>query len=345
MSPAAPAALRRRSGSRRLPGPLLIALGLGGLVVAAFASLALGAATIAPAEVVVALLAFDGSAEHVAVAEVRLPRTAVALLVGASLGVAGALMQAVARNDLADPSLLGISMGAALATVAGQIVLGVDSAVLLVALAMGGAGVAAAAIVTVGLLGRGGFAAERLVVAGAALSGLLLALVQGLLVIDRESLEAARHWLAGSLTGAGWDGVVATLPYLGLGGLLAAGVARPLTTLGLGEDVAIALGVRPRPVQATTAVAIVALAGASVALAGPIALVGLAVPHAARALVGRDIGPQLAACSVLGALLVVVSDIAARVVLAPEELPVGVLTAIVGAPVLLHVARRRTHRP
>lgn len=345
MIPAAAAALRRRAGSRRLPGPLLIALGLGALALAAFASLVLGATAIAPAEAVAALLAFDGSAEHVAVAEVRLPRTAVALLVGAALGVAGALMQAVARNDLADPSILGISMGAALATVAGQIVLGVDSAVLLVALAMGGAGVAAAAIVAVGLLGRGGFAAERLVVAGAALSGLLLALVQGLLVIDRESLEAARHWLAGSLTGAGWDDVAAALPYLGLGALLAAGVARPLTTLGLGDDVASALGVRPRSVQAASAVAIVALAGASVALAGPIALVGLAVPHAARALFGRDIGPQLAACSVLGALLVVVSDIAARVVLAPEELPVGVLTALVGAPVLLHVARRRTHGP
>lgn len=345
MSTAAPAALGRRTGSRRVPAPLLAIVGVAGLALAAFASLALGASTIAPADVISALLSFDSSAEHVAVAEVRLPRTAVALLVGASLAVAGALMQAVGRNDLADPSILGISMGAALATVAGQIVLGVDSSALLVVLAMAGAGLAAAAIVTVGLLGRGGFAAERLVVAGAALSGLLLALVQGLLVVDRESLEAARHWLAGSLTGAGWDDVVATLPYLALGVLLAGGVARPLTTLGLGEDVASALGVRPRPVQAASAVAIVALAGASVALAGPIALVGLAVPHAARALVGRDIGPQLIACGVLGALLVVLSDIVARVVVAPEELPVGVLTAVVGVPVLLHVARHRTHRP
>lgn len=345
MSPAAGAAQRPRAVSRRHPAPLLVALGLGGLAVAAFASLALGASSIAPDEVLSALLAFDGSAEHVAVVEVRLPRTVVALAVGASLGVAGALMQAVGRNDLADPTILGISWGAALATVAGQIVLGVDSAALLVALAMLGAALAAALIVALGLLGRGGFAAERLVVAGAAISGLLAALVQGLLVVDRESLEAARHWLAGSLTGAGWDSLVATLPYLAAGALVAAAVARPLTTLGLGEDVASALGVRPRPVQAATAAAIVALAGASVALAGPVALVGLAVPHAARALVGRTIAPQLAACCVLGALLVAVSDIVSRVVLAPEEMPVGVLTAIVGAPVLIHVARRRTHRP
>lgn len=345
MSPAVPAAVSQRVGNRKLRGPLLAVIGLVAVAAAVFAGLALGASTIAPDQVWSALVAFDGSSQHVAVLEVRLPRIIVAIAVGASLGVAGALMQAVGRNDLADPTILGISWGAALATVAGQIVLGVGSASMLVALAMVGAALAAAVIVALGLLGRGGFAAERLVVAGAAISGLLAALVQGLLVVDRESLEAARHWLAGSLTGAGWDGLLATLPYLAAGALLAAAVARPLTTLGLGEDVASALGVRPRPVQAATAVAIVALAGASVALAGPIALVGLAVPHAARALVGRAIGPQLVACFVLGALLVVLSDIASRVVLAPEEMPVGVLTAIVGTPVLVHVARRRGHRP
>lgn len=345
MSHAAAVAATRRAGSRRLSGPLLGILGLGALAVTGLGSLVLGATTIAPGDVFSALVAFDGSSQHVAVAEVRLPRTIVAVAVGASLGAAGALMQAVARNDLADPSILGISMGAALATVAGQIVLGVDSAFLLVALAMAGAGLAATGIVALGLLGRGGLGAERLVVAGAAISGLLLALVQGLLVVDSQSLEAARHWLAGSLTGAGWDGFVATLPYLAAGALIAAAVARPLTTLGLGEDVASVLGVRPRPVQAATAVAIVALAGASVALAGPVALVGLAVPHGARALVGQTMGPQLVVCGVLGALLVAVSDIVSRVVLAPEELPVGVVTAIVGAPVLLHVIRRPTPRP
>ncbi len=345
MSRAVTAPARQRGGNPRFSAPLLAILGLGAVASAGFGSLVFGASTIGPQDILSALLAFDGSSEHVAVAEVRLPRTIVALAVGASLGVAGALMQAVARNDLADPSILGISMGAALATVGGQIVLGVDSASLLAALAMVGAGLAAAGIVALGLLGRGGLGAERLVVAGAAISGLLLALVQGLLVVDSESLEAARHWLAGSLTGAGWDGLVATLPYLAVGSALATAIARPLTTLGLGEDVASVLGVRPRPVQAATAVAIVALAGASVALAGPVALVGLAVPHAARALVGQTIGSQLAVCGVLGALLVVVADVVSRVVLAPEELPVGVVTAIVGVPVLLHVIRRRAHRP
>lgn len=343
----AASAVKQRAGSRhplRLSGSLLAVLGLGALLLAMFASLAMGASTISPGDVLSALVAFDGSRAHVAVAEVRLPRTVVAVAVGGSLGVAGALMQAVSRNDLADPSILGISWGAALATVAGQTVLSVDSAPALVALAMAGAALAAAAIVALGLLGRGGLAAERLVVAGAAISGLLAALIQGLLVLDRESLEVARHWLAGSLTGAGWDGLLATVPYLVIGVLLAIAIARPLTMLGLGEDVASGLGIRPRPVQAAAAVAIVALAGASVALAGPIALVGLAVPHAARALVGHDLVPQLAACALLGALLVVIADIVSRLVLAPEELPVGVLTAVVGAPVLVHVARRRTAR-
>lgn len=340
MSRRAHAAGSERVAGRRPATPLLAVAGLAALAAAGSASLMLGARAIGPADALAAMVNFDGSAVHVAVAEVRLPRTVVAIAAGAALGMAGALMQALGRNDLADPFLLGISMGAALAAVGGQVVLEVDSAAALAALSMGGAAVAGAAVVALGLLGRGGLAAERLVVAGAAISAMLAALVQGLLVIDRESLEVARHWLAGSLTGAGWDGLLATLPYLAAGVVAAAVIARPLTTLGLGEDVAGALGVRTRPVQALTAVAIVALAGASVALAGPVALVGLAVPHAARPLVGRAIGPQLAASAVLGAVLVVVSDTLARIVLAPEELPVGVVTALVGAPVLIAVARR-----
>jgi len=227
-----------------------------------------------------------------------------------------------------------------LAAVGAQVVVGIDTAAALVPVAIGGAAIAGLVVVVLGATGRAGLTPERLIVAGAAVSGLLAALVQGLLVLDRESLEVARRWLAGSLNGASWDALVAATPYLVAGTVLSACLVRSLSTLALGEDVARGLGVRTGLIKGAGAVAVVALAGGSVALAGPIILVGLVVPHAAVAFVGRDLAPLLVTCAVLGALLVIVSDIVARIVVAPEELPVGVLTALVGAPVLLHLARR-----
>ncbi len=340
MSAGAATVAPRRAGERSLPGPLLLALGLAALVLAGLASLVFGARTVPPATVLDALTAFDGSQEHVAVAEVRLPRVVIAAVVGATLGVAGALMQALSRNPLAEPSILGISWGAALAIVGAQVVAGLATASALLPVAVGGGAVAGFVVVALGAAGRAGLTPERLVVAGAAVSGLLAALVQGLLVVDRESLEVARRWLAGSLAGPDWDALAAALPYLAAGVALTVLLVRPLSALALGEDVARGLGQRVGRVKGGAALAVVLLAGTSVALAGPVVLVGLAVPHAARAVAGRDLAPQLAACVVLGALLVVLGDLLARVVIAPEELPVGVVTALVGGPVLVHVARR-----
>jgi iron complex transport system permease protein len=335
-TPAGPA----QAGERALPGSIVVVLGGAALALVAGAGLVLGASTVSPTGVLSALTAFDGSPQDVTVVDVRLPRVVVAAVVGASLGVAGALLQAITRNPLAEPSLLGVSWGAALAAVGAQVVVGIGTAAALVPVAIGGAAVAGLAILVLAASGRAGLTPERLIVAGAAVSGLLAALVQGLLVLDSGSLEVARRWLAGSLTGANWDALVVAAPYLAAGTLLSAGLVRPLSALALGDDVARGLGVRTGLVKGAAALAVVALAGGSVALAGPVILVGLAVPHAARALVGRDLVPQLLACAVLGAGLVIVSDIVARVVVAPEELPVGVLTALVGAPVLLHIARR-----
>jgi iron complex transport system permease protein len=329
-----------QAGERALPGSVVLALGAATLAVVAGAGLMLGASTVSAGSVVSALTAFDGSAEDVTVVDVRLPRVVVAAVVGASLGVAGALMQAITRNPLAEPSLLGVSWGAALAAVGAQVVAGIGTAAALVPVAIGGAAIAGLLIVVLAASGRAGLTPERLIVAGAAVSGLLAALVQGLLVLDSESLEVARRWLAGSLTGASWSALMAAAPYLAAGTVLCAGLVRPLSALALGDDVARGLGVRTGLVKGAAAVAVVALAGGSVALAGPILLVGLAVPHAARALVGRDLAPLLMACAVLGAVLLIVSDIVARIAVAPEELPVGVMTALVGAPVLLHIARR-----
>ncbi len=338
-SPSTPIEITR-AAERALPGPFVLMLGAAALAVVAGAGLMLGASTVSAPQVVSALTAFDGSPEHVTVADVRLPRVVVGAVVGASLGVAGALMQAITRNPLAEPSLLGVSWGAALAAVGGQVVAGIGTTAALVPLAIGGAAIAGLVIVVLAATGRAGLTPERLIVAGAAVSGLLAALVQGLLVLDSESLEVARRWLAGSLTGASWDALAAAAPYLVAGTVLSACLIRPLSTLALGDDVARGLGVRTGLTKGAAAVAVVALAGGSVALAGPIILVGLAVPHAARALVGRDLAPLLMTCAVLGAVLVILSDIVARIAVAPEELPVGVMTALVGAPVLLHVARR-----
>jgi iron complex transport system permease protein len=339
---AAAAGARGQAGGARLgvPGPVALAVGIGALVLASAASLALGTVPIPLDRTLSALTAYDGSPEHVIVVESRLPRTFIAAAVGAAFGVAGALMQAVSRNALADPSILGVSWGAAAAAVGAQLLLEVGSMTALLLVALAGAAVAGLLVVGLAAAHRGGLTPERLVVAGAAVSALLAALVQGLLVLDRESLEAARRWLAGSVAGQDTDVLVAAGPYLTLGFALAWRLARPLTTLGLGESVARGLGQRTGRVKVVTAVAVVLLAGSAVAMAGPIVLVGLAVPHVARFLVGHDLRRALPACALLGAVLVLMADVAARMVLAPEELPVGVMAALVGTPVFLHVARR-----
>jgi len=212
--------------------------------------------------------------------------------------------------------------------------------------AVGGAALALALaasgllVVILGSLGREGLTPAKLVVAGAAISALLSALLQGLLVLDAQSLEASRRWLAGSLAGRDADVLLQVLPYLVAGLAVALALARPLTAFSLGEDVARGLGQRTGLVKGAAAVAVILLAGSAVAVAGPVVLVGLAVPHFARFLVGREQRRILPAAALFGAVVLLCADVVARVAIAPEELPVGVMTAIVGAPVLIHVARR-----
>jgi iron complex transport system permease protein len=321
-------------------GRLAIAAALLALALSLAASVALGTTGIALERTVTAFTGYDGSREHVIVMTVRLPRAVLAAAIGAALGVAGAVMQALSRNPLAEPGLLGISWGAALAAVTAQVAFSVGSLALLASVALLGAAVAGLAVLVLGSLGRRGLTPSKLVVAGAALSTLLWSVLQGILVVDRQSLEGSRRWLAGSLVGRDLDVLVHVLPYLAAGLALAFALARPLTAFSLGEDVARGLGQRTGAVKAAAAAAVVLLAGAAVAVAGPLMLVGLAVPHLARRLVGRDYRQVLPATALLGGVLVVAADVAARFVIAPEELPVGVMTALVGAPVFVHIARR-----
>lgn len=328
--------------------PVLLAglpLCAGLLGLALMSSVAFGAADIAPADVWQALVAFNPeSTEHLIIQTLRIPRAAVAALVGASLAVAGALMQGLTRNPLADPGILGINTGAALGVVAAVYFLGIGSLTLYALFAFAGAALTAAAVYGLGSLGRGGPTPLKVTIAGAALTALLSSFTTGLLIFNQRTLEEVRFWLAGSVAGRDLALLLQVAPYLLAGLVLALALGRQITTIALGDDIAKGLGQRTGWVKGLTAVATVLLAGGAVAVAGPIGFVGLVVPHAVRFLVGQDYRWVLPYAALLGATFLVLSDVAARLVLHPTELPVGVMTALLGGPLFVYLVRWRVKR-
>jgi iron complex transport system permease protein len=334
-----------RDWTVRRPAPL-VCLALGGLLLAlaVVVSVGYGTAAIAPGEVVAALTAFDGSREHLIIRTVRLPRALLAVGVGAGLAVAGAVMQVLTRNPLAAPGILGVNAGAAALVVAGLFVLRLSSLTAYVWLALLGAALAGGLVYLLGSLGRGGMTPVKLTLAGAALTSLLASLTQAVLTLNERSLDEMRFWLAGSVTGRDLALVLQGLPFLAAGLLIALLLGRALTVLSLGEEVARGLGQRTGRVKLAAAVSVVLLAGGAVALAGPIGFVGLVAPHLARGLAGRDYRWVLPNAAVLGALLLVLADIGARLVIPPQEAPVGVMTAVVGAPFFIALALRSSRR-
>ncbi len=239
-----------------------------------------------------------------------------------------------------DPGILGIEAGAAFAVVVSVFLFGASSLTTYALFAFVGGALAAVVVYALGTLG-GGTTPVKIVVAGAALAALLSSLTMAVLILNQRTLEEIRFWLAGSVAGRDLDLLVQVLPYVSVGLLLALALGRQITTLTLGEDVAAGLGQRTAWVKVLCAGAIVLLAGSAVAIAGPIGFVGLVIPHVARFFVGVDYRWVLPYSVLLGAVLLVSADIAARVVLRPMELPVGVMTALVGAPFFIYLARRR----
>jgi iron complex transport system permease protein len=308
-------------------------------------SIAFGAADIAPADVWAALVAFDPtSTEHLIIQTLRIPRAAVAALVGASLAVAGALMQGLTRNPLADPGILGINTGAALGVVAAVFFLKIGSLYLYALFAFLGAALTAIAVYALGSLGRGGPTPLKLTIAGAALTALLSSFTTGVLILNQRTLEEVRFWLAGSVAGRDLNLLMQVAPYLLVGLLLAMALGRQITTISLGDDIAKGLGQRTGWVKGLSAVATVLLAGGAVAVAGPIGFVGLVIPHVVRFLVGQDYRWILPYAALLGAAFLVFSDVIARLVLRPTELPVGVMTALIGGPLFVYLVRWRVKR-
>src|SRR6478736_3444555 len=327
-----PAAARPATYSTARRGTALLLL-LGLLVAALALSLAVGSRPVDLATVWGALTGQEVPApDHAAVVGLRLPRTVLAVLVGAGLAVAGGLMQALTRNPLADPGILGVTSGAAFAVAMGVVLLGVTRPSGYVWFAFGGALLATVAVYLVGSPGRSNAGPIQLTLAG---------VVGALRLTDQERFAVLLTWESGSFQARGWDVIVPVLPFVLLGLAVAGLVAGALNTLGLGEDLATALGASVGRTRVLSVVAITLLAGGATAMAGPITLVGLMVPHIVRWLVGPDQRWILGLSALAGPVLVLLADVAARVLLWPGELPVGVVTAFVGAPVLIALVRRR----
>ena len=314
-------------------------LGLG-LVATIILSMAVGARSIPFATVIDALRAFDPTnTDHLVVHDLRLPRTLVGIAVGLALSVAGALMQAVTRNPLADPGLLGVNSGASFAVVLAIWALHIKTLGALVWFAFAGAGMIAVVVYMLGSLGRGGATPVRLALAGSALNALLLALVSTVLLLSNETLDTYRFWIVGSLTGSESVVLRDLLPFIGAGVALALAASRSLNAVALGDDTARALGTRLGLTRIVTMLAITLLCGAAVAAAGPIAFLGLVVPHAARAWCGADQRWMIVYSALLGPIVMVLSDIAGRVILPPGEVQVGIMTAILGGPLFVAIVR------
>ncbi|MFI6896622.1 FecCD family ABC transporter permease [Streptomyces sp. NPDC050256] len=276
---------------------------------------------------------------RLAVVDVRLPRTLAAVLVGACLGTAGCLLQAATRNPLAETGLLGVNSGAAFAVVLGLTFFGADSPASLGVWAGAGAMIARAAALRVAASGRGGGSPLRLVLAGSALGATFHGLTSYVLLGTQSTFDTYRYWTIGSLAGIETSDLTPLLPLIAVGLLAALGCARPLAALGLGDDGARSLGHHPGRIRLVVAAAVSLLAGCAVAVAGPIAFLGLFAPYAARALAGARMTAALVLSALIAADIMIVADILARIVIRPWETPVSVLLAFVGGPLLVWIAR------
>ncbi len=317
-----------------------LAVLLGVLALALLASIAFGSKALTVGQVWHGLWSPAGAEADVIVGSLRLPRTVLAAVAGVALGVAGALMQGHTRNPIADPVILGLSAGAGVWVVGAVFVLGITSLYGYVWFAFAGALMAALLVHGVGTLARGGATPVTLALAGAAAHALFTALTAGMVIFDRQALETYRFWMVGAVNGRPLEFTVQLLPFVVLGLVLAAFNAPGLNALSLGEDVARGLGVRLGVTRATGMAAITLLTGSAVAACGPIGFVGLVATHIARHFTGPDYRWTLAYAGLLGGSLVLLADVLGRVVARPGELQVGIMLALIGAPVFIYLVRR-----
>ncbi|MEK3991894.1 MULTISPECIES: FecCD family ABC transporter permease [Robertmurraya] len=282
----------------------------------------------------------NGSNEHLVIETVRLPRALIAAAVGSSLAIAGALMQTLTKNPLASPSIFGINAGAGFAVVIAVSLFQISHLQAFAWIAFLGAAVAAISVYFIGSLGREGLTPMKLTLAGAAIAAMFSSFTQGFLVLSEVALEQVLFWLAGSIQGRKLEILVSVIPYLVVGWLGALLLASKLNVLSMGEDVAKGLGIRTGLLKIGIGTIVILLAGGSVAVAGPVGFIGIVIPHITRSIVGIDHKWVIPYSAFLGAILLLLADILARYVIMPEEVPVGVMTAIIGTPFFIYIARR-----
>lgn len=330
----------RRAGSARLS--VLLALLVVALAAVCLLSVTLGSRSVGPSTIWKALTDFDpASPAETVIRQMRVPRTLLGLTVGAALGLSGAILQGATRNPLADPGIMGINAGAAAAIVLGAALAGSSPGGTAIWPAFVGAGAATVAVYAIASLGREGATPVKLALAGAAITAGLSSLTTALVMTDVDALNELRSWQVGSLAGRYADVFVRTLPFIVAGSVVALGAGRALNGLALGEDAARALGQRVRRTRAILFVTVAVLCGAATAACGPIAFLGLVVPHAARTICGPDHRWILRFAVVLAPIVLLLADIVGRVAVAPGELQVGVVLGVLGAPAFIALVRSR----
>jgi len=336
--------LTTRSLTRRVTTGRSAFIGVA-LVVALFAaltlSLTIGSRTTTLLTVVDALTHADPTNGDHAVVLARIPRTLTGLIVGAALGLAGAGMQGITRNPLADPGVLGVNAGASLAVVGGIYLLGAQSINVFMWFAFAGAAAAALVVYLVASLGREGATPIKLALAGAALAAGLSSIMSAILMLSQEALDTFRFWQVGTLGARSLEDIARVAPYVAVGALIVLASSRSLNALSLGDDTARGLGTNVHRARIIAGLGVVLLCGGAVALAGPIAFVGLVIPHAVRLLAGSSYLRVLPLSLLAGPVLLLTADVIGRVILPPTEVQVGVMTALIGAPVFIWLIRSR----
>lgn len=319
---------------------LLIVLSITGLSISILASLAFGSRHIGFLEVIQTLVYNQGETLNQIVVHERIPRTLFGIVAGASLGISGALMQAITRNPIADPSILGVNTGASLFVVAGIAFFNIGRPIEYIGLALLGSSLVALFVFGISSLGTSGSTPIKLALAGAATSAALSSIISAIVLPRTDSMTNFRFWQVGSISGATWEGMLTVLPFLLIGLLIGLFSSSTLDALALGDELAIGLGVRTGIVRLLSTGAGVILCGATTAIAGPIGFVGLMVPHSVRLLLGPSMKRLIPMSAVFGAILLLFADVIGRLIGSPSELESGIVTAFIGAPILILIAMK-----